>query len=299
MSNHGRYTCAKELRSALDLRGASDDVLESIKKQAFRLHKQGLGVCKIAYTLGVARTTVTNWVRDFRGKFYEDEVNFRPKKRGIKEGEQTRLSPEKQAIFKEIISGKSPDMLGYSESHWTVNLMRDFVKKSFDVEYSSSGMALLAKRIGLSCQIPKKRDYRACSEARSQWLKRVSKIEEHAKQSKADVMYFDACSVHPEGTKVKSWGKKGQAPVVNHKLSKNRINVLCAISQDGSMIYTRTKLNINSDQFISFLQKILDSKPKKKIFLILDNASPHKSKKTKDFLNKHKRLRLFFTHIPT
>ena len=133
-------------------------------------------------------------------------------------------------------------------------------------------MALLAKRIGLSCQIPKKRDYRACSEARIQWLKRVSKIEEHAKQSKADVMYFDACSVHPEGTKVKSWGKKGQAPVVNHKLSKNRINVLCAISQDGSMIYTRTKLNINSDQFISFLQKILDSKPKKKIFLILDNA---------------------------
>lgn len=81
MSNHGRYTCSKELRSALDLRGASDDVLKFIKKQAFRLHKQGLGVCKIAYTLGVSRTTVTNWVRDFRGKFYEDEVNFRPNSR--------------------------------------------------------------------------------------------------------------------------------------------------------------------------------------------------------------------------
>ncbi|MFN2267932.1 MAG: transposase, partial [Desulfonatronovibrio sp.] len=41
----------------------------------------------------------------------------------------------------------------------------------------------------------------------------------------------------------------------------------------------------NSDQFICFLRQLLQNNPEKKLIIIVDNASIHKSKKVKEFLN--------------
>ena len=283
--------------SRLDLRGASDDVLESTKRQVFHLHKQGYTSSEIAETIGIATSTVCKWTQDFRGKMWESEIDFRPQPRGRKLGEGVKMSEEQQLIFTITISGKSPCQLGYDESYWTADIMIDFIKNSFGVTYSKTGVKYLCKRLGLSYQVPKNLDYRACEEKRRKWLKRHKKVLKLAELSMAEVLYFDACSVHAQGTRPATWGKKGETPVVTGEFNKDKVNILSTISKSGKLLYKQVIGNLNSSKFIGFLEHVLKSNPTGNIYMILDNAAPHKSAQTKRFLKKNKRLRLFFTSI--
>ena len=163
---------------------------------------------------------------------WESEIDFRPQPRGRKLGEGVKMTEEQQLIFTITISGKSPCQLGYDESYWTADIMIDFIKNTFGVTYSKTGVKHLCKRLGLSYQVPKKLDYRACEEKRRKWLKRHKKILRLAELSMAEVLYFDACSVHAQGTRTATWGKKGETPVVTGEFNKDKVNILSTISKD-------------------------------------------------------------------
>jgi transposase len=50
----------------------------------------------------------------------------------------------------------------------------------------------------------------------------------------------------------------------------------------------------DSKTFSEFLTQLNQRKPGRQIAIILDNASIHRSKKTKEFLKRHKNIHLFF-----
>ena len=50
----------------------------------------------------------------------------------------------------------------------------------------------------------------------------------------------------------------------------------------------------SSKYFLQFLTQLNQRTPNKEIVIILDNASIHKSKKTKEFLGRHKNIHLFY-----
>jgi transposase len=51
----------------------------------------------------------------------------------------------------------------------------------------------------------------------------------------------------------------------------------------------------DSTTFIRFLRRLLQAYPEKELYLIADNGSSHRSKKTLAWVAKHKRLHLTFT----
>ena len=53
----------------------------------------------------------------------------------------------------------------------------------------------------------------------------------------------------------------------------------------------------NSDQFIYFLAQLKQNNPGKTIIIILDNASIHRSKKVRRYIEKHTEIKLL--HLPT
>ena len=50
----------------------------------------------------------------------------------------------------------------------------------------------------------------------------------------------------------------------------------------------------DSVPFLIFLRQLRQRTPSKQIAIILDNASIHRSKKTKEFLERHKNIHLFY-----
>jgi transposase len=100
-------------------------------------------------------------------------------------------------------------------------------------------------------------------------------------------MFYDEAFFKRETTITRGWYLKGSKPEVINRKSHDKVGVHSAISLSGrlfSLIFNE----FNSDTFIEYL-KALTLGIKKKITLVLDNASPHKSKKIKEFVAKNKR----------
>jgi transposase len=106
-------------------------------------------------------------------------------------------------------------------------------------------------------------------------------------QGKTEVMFYDEAFFKRETTLTRGWYIKGSKPEIINRKSRDKVGIHSAISLSGrlfSLIFNE----FNSDTFIEYL-KALISGSKKKITLILDNASPHKSKKVIEFVARHKR----------
>ena len=72
------------------------------------------------------------------------------------------------------------------------------------------------------------------------------------------------------------------------------MNLLCAISEEGSLRFTLYEESRKQQRLIPFLRQ-LTARAKRKIFLILDNLKVHHGKKVAAWLDKHKeQIEVFF-----
>ena len=78
---------------------------------------------------------------------------------------------------------------------------------------------------------------------------------------------------------------------VKNRLSKT---IFGALNMRTSRFYWKQADRGNSQQFILFLHQLHKANPAKKLMIILDNGSTHKSKKAKGFVKKHDWVELFF-----
>lgn len=96
-----------------------------------------------------------------------------------------------------------------------------------------------------------------------------------------------------------SWSSV-QAKVARDQKIKGLLNVFGIYDYTSDRMFTHCYRHKTSDQFIDFINRVdslYDSSSVKQIFLVLDNASIHGSKKTREALKKHPRMVLVF--LPT
>lgn len=95
-------------------------------------------------------------------------------------------------------------------------------------------------------------------------------------------------------TKIKNvWYFKGAEPIIEAKRKGESINFYGALNiKTGKEVTMETNWQ-NSINTIKFLKKISKTYMKKKILLIWDNASWHKSKQIKEFLKTTRQFDLF------
>lgn len=95
-------------------------------------------------------------------------------------------------------------------------------------------------------------------------------------------------------TKIKNvWYFKGQEPIIEAKRKGESINFYGALNiKTGKEIAISTERQ-NSENTIKFLKRLINIYLSKRILLIWDNASWHKSKKVRRFLTTTKQIELF------
>ena len=71
-------------------------------------------------------------------------------------------------------------------------------------------------------------------------------------------------------------------------------NVISAIGADGTLVFEIFEGSCDEIRFLDFLDKLLEHFPERKIFLIVDNASFHKSPAVEYWLLDHPRMELFY-----
>jgi putative transposase len=113
---------------------------------------------------------------------------------------------------------------------------------------------------------------------------------------KIELLFYDEAFFHRESTVTRGWYLCGHNSQVKCPITKEKVGVCGAVNPHDGRLFSLIFDGFDSDTFIYYLKWLLRIfKTRKKIILVLDNSSSHKSNKVAEFVEKHKkRLKLLF-----
>lgn len=126
-----------------------------------------------------------------------------------------------------------------------------------------------------------------------------SGVKKKALEEDYEIYYHDESTLQLCANIVKTYAPKGETPVLTLQDTKGYQYVCLAssISENGKMFFDIRENSFKGGGIITYLIKLLESTTRK-ILLIWDNASWHKSEETKKFLNSELGKRLWVAHTP-
>jgi transposase len=134
----------------------------------------------------------------------------------------------------------------------------------------------------------------------AEWKKDgLKKLQDKAEAEEYEIFYHDESTLQLCANVVKTYAPKGQTPVLPLQDTKGYqyVCVASSISTKGEMFFQIRDSSFKGEGIIAYLTALLESTDKK-IMLIWDNASWHKSKEVKDFLNTALGKRLWVANTP-
>jgi len=202
-------------------------------------------------------------------------------------GGQTRLSLIQETELKKYLS---------INTKRTSKEIADYILREYKATFSIIGVTKLLHRLGFSYKKPKVVPGKADKLKQNIFLEEYKRLKTSLKLT--DQIYF-ADSTHPEHNTKPSYGwiLKGKIndKFVKTNTGRERLNLTGAISLNDKRAVILSEKTINSDSIIKLFRKLLVKQPKGKIYLILDNAPYHHSKKVKFWLKSHtRRIKLVF-----
>lgn len=273
-----------------DGRKLDHKTLEEMRARAVRSVQNGQSPEIVAAALGINRTTIYDWLAKYRrggwGALKAKPVPGRPPK----------LSGRAIKWIYDTVTQKSPLQLRFEFALWTREMIAKLIMDKFGVKLSASSVGRLLAQIGLTCQKPLHRALERDDALVQQWLnKEYPKIKALALREKADIYFGDAAHIRSDHHAGRTWGKKGETPIVLSTGRRHGMSMISAITSRGHLRFMIIEEgSVNADAFIEFIKRLLVGS-KRKIFLIVDGGSAHRAKKTKAFVESlNGKLRLFF-----
>ena len=173
--------------------------------------------------------------------------------------------------------------------------IRSYILAKYGRNYSTSGGAKLMKRLDFMHKKPIALATQADESEQRKYIERYEKLLTSLLPSEI-VMHLDA--VHPEyqSRPANGWFQKGQKVAIKTTSGRKRLNLHAAFNLENCDLSIIKADTINAVSFRKLLKKIEKDNPKaSKIYLVADNASYHRAKKLKAWLNRpERRVKLIF-----
>ena len=263
----------------IDGRTLDHKVLEHIRIVAVkRVLEGGEAASEVGASLGLCRTAVYPWLRKFKEQGWEGLVEQ------IAQGPEPKLNEKQRQQVRRWVLGKDPRQYGFDFALWTRRIVQTLLEEKLGIELGLTAVGRLLAGLDITPQKPLRRAYERDPKMVALWLQETyPKLKKRAKRLGAKIFFLDEAGFQSDPPLGRTYGLKGQTPVVVTSGQRQSINVISAVNARGEFWAATYTGMLNAEAFVVFLKNFLKGRAGK-IFLVIDGHPAHKAKVVQRYL---------------
>src|SRR5262245_44012194 len=259
-----------------------------VRSRAVRAVEGGQAAGQVAEAYGVERTTLFRWVRRFRR---EGSPGL---ERRAGSGRPRLLTALDLEALNDIVLEPATGF-GFETDLWTVGRLRRVIRERYGVAVSADTVWRRLREAGFTYQKPERRYFEASAEARAEWLRvEAPRIRADVREFRAILYFQDESNVSLTAFLGKTWAFRGRTPQVPVTGRRGGVTAMSALSGRGRLLFRLFRQRIASPQVIYFLGQMLRHHPRRHLVVVMDQAPPHVSHKTRAYIDSERRLHVHY-----
>ena len=254
--------------------------LEEFRRLALRRVREGEKPADVVKSLGMSRTSVYRWLKAASGRGKgERALASRPAT-----GRPTKLSAVQQRQVFRWINGRDPRQYGLDFGLWTRQIAATLIEQKFGVTLGLTAVGRLLARLGLTPQKPLQRAYQRDPAAIERWQRDTYPgIAAAARQSGAEIYFWDESGFRADTVHGKTWARKGQTPVVQRPGRRQSISAASAVNAKGGFWFATYEGALTAELFIELLKAMMRGR-KQSLHLVVDGLPAHKKANVREYI---------------
>jgi transposase len=263
-----------------DGRSFDHRTLETIRLMAVERVRDGEAPSAVVASYGFSRTAIYKWL----AAACKPGVGLRALHSRPAPGRPRSLTPrQEQQVFR-WINGKDPRQYGLDFGLWTRSVVADLIERKFALQLGLTAVGELLAKLGLTPQKPLQRAYQRDPEAIEKWRRETfPAIARRAKVEGGEVFFWDESGFRADAVHGRTWGVKGQTPIVERPGQRQSISAASAVTAKGAFWYCTYQGGLNAELFVGLLRRLMRHRSKP-VHLVVDGLPAHKTKLVKDYV---------------
>ena len=274
-----------------DGRAFDHRTLEAIRLMAVERVRDGERPSAVIASYGFGRTVIYKWMRAAA----KPGVGLRALHSTPATGRPRSLTPRQEGRVFAWVNGKDPRQHGLDFGLWTRAVVAGLIERKFGIRLGLTAVGALLAKLGLTPQKPLQRAYQRDPEAIERWRRETfPAIARQAKAAGGEVYFWDESGFRADTVHGKTWGVKGQTPIVERPGQRQSISAASAVNARGGFWYCTYQGGLNAELFVRLLRRMMRHR-KKPVHLVVDALPAHKTALVKAYVaSTQGRLTLHF-----
>ncbi len=274
-----------------DGRSFDHRTLETIRLMAIERVGEGERPSAVIASYGFCRTTIYKWLRAAKAP----GVGTRALRSRRGTGRPRSLTRRQERQVFRWVNGRDPRQYGLDFGLWTRMVVAELIEQKFGIRLGQTAVGALLARLGLTPQKPLQRAYQRDPQAVEAWRReRYPAIAQQARADGGEVFFWDESGFRADAVHGRTWGKKGQTPVVERPGQRQTISAASAVNAKGGFWYCTYEGGLTAELFVHLLRQLMRHRVRP-VHLVVDGLPAHKTRLVKDYVaSTEGRLTLHF-----
>jgi transposase len=259
--------------------------------RAWELKEQGWSQHDIAVALGASKGAVSRWIH------VAEDAGADALRSHTSPGHPPKLTLAQKRQIPEFL-WHGAEAYGFRGDVWTCSRVARVIEWEFGISYHKDHVSRLFKELGWTPQIPITRAVQRDEAAIARWRIEVwPELRRQASRERRILVFVDESGFYLLPGVVRTYGPKGQTPVLDKRLTRDHLSVMAGVTPAGKLYTLVRQASLSSSESVVFLKHVL-VQTGTKLLVIWDGSPIHRWGAVREFLASRGAKRVHLEALP-